>query len=110
MARAPRCRGRADVDDFAPRLSFFDSHPDFFEEIAAPRRAAHLGALRDQARRRIRARDGALPNADRRASAHRAQPENNIVRTAKRSRRCSAERSRCTPTRWTTLSLPTEKP
>lgn len=75
-----------DVDSFAPRLSFFfNSHLDFFEEIAKFRAARRIWA------REMRERYGAK---DPRSWALRfhtqtagcsltaAQPENNIVRTA----------------------------
>jgi methylmalonyl-CoA mutase N-terminal domain/subunit len=43
--RAAGDRGGLDVDDFAPRLSyFFDSHLDFFEEIAKFRAARRIWA------------------------------------------------------------------
>ena len=44
-----RIKRGLDVDSFAPRLSFFDIHNDFFEEIAklrAARRICHRGSLR----------------------------------------------------------------
>ena len=65
-----------DVDDFAPRLSFFfNAHIDFFEEIAKYRAARRIWA------RELRERYGAqepalvadaLPHADRRRLADRA--------------------------------------
>ena len=62
------------VDDFAPRLSFFfNSHSDFFEEIAKFRAvAADLVQAHDRALpRRERALDlDALPHPDRRRLAH----------------------------------------
>ena len=65
-----------DVDDFAPRISFFfNSHSDFFEEIAKFRAARKLWAevMRDRFRRAARAIvEAALPHADRRRLAHRA--------------------------------------
>ena len=67
------------VDDFAPRLSFFfNSHNDFFEEIAKFRAARkvwyrrHDGALRSK--ESALALD-ALPHADCRRLAHRAAAE-----------------------------------
>ena len=59
-----------DVDDFAPRLSFFfNSHLDFFEEIAKFRAARRIWARKHA--RRVRRQgpalvDAALPHADRR--------------------------------------------
>ena len=99
--------GRAaglDVDDFAPRLSFFwDVHNDFFEEIAKMRAARRMWA------RLMRERFGARnPRAWLlRAHAQTAgvslvaqQPLNNVVRTAAPGAGGAswAARSRCTPT------------
>jgi methylmalonyl-CoA mutase N-terminal domain/subunit len=74
------------VDDFAPRISFFfNSHSDFFEEIAKFRAARKLwaGVMRD----RFAARDerswelrGHTPTPRVSLTAH--QPYNNVVRTA----------------------------
>ena len=59
------------VDDFAPRLSFFfNSHSDFFEEIAkfrASRRIWHEADDRALPRRERALRLDALPHPDRRA-------------------------------------------
>jgi methylmalonyl-CoA mutase N-terminal domain/subunit len=82
---AARARG-LDVDDFAPRLSFFfNAHIDFFEEIAKYRAARRIWAreLRDQygAKNprswlmRFHAQTAGV-------SLTAQQPENNIVRTA----------------------------
>ena len=62
-----------DVDDFAPRLSFFfNAQIDFFEEIAKYRAARRIWAreLRETLRRASDPRSlaDALPHADRRAS------------------------------------------
>ena len=75
-----------DVDDFAPRLSFFfDAHIDFFEEIAKFRAARRIWA------RWLRDRYGArTPEAQRLrfhtqtagVSLTAQQPMNNVVRTA----------------------------
>ena len=72
-----------DVDDFAPRLSFFfNAHIDFFEEIAKYRAARRIWAR--ELRETFGARDptlvaDALPHADRRACRLTAQqPLNNI--------------------------------
>jgi methylmalonyl-CoA mutase N-terminal domain/subunit len=74
------------VDDFAPRLSFFfDSHLDFFEEIAKFRAARVIWA------RAMREKYGALKPESLRLRFHTQtagvsltaqQPENNITRTA----------------------------
>lgn len=75
-----------DVDDFAPRISFFfNSHIDFFEEIAKFRAARRIWA------KRMRTKYGAKnPKAwmlrfhtqTAGCSLTAQQPENNIVRTA----------------------------
>ena len=65
-----------DVDDFAPRLSFFfNAHNDFFEEIAKFRAARRIWAR--EMRERFGAKDralaaDALPHPDRRRVADRA--------------------------------------
>jgi methylmalonyl-CoA mutase N-terminal domain/subunit len=75
-----------DVDDFAPRLSFFfNAHIDFFEEIAKYRAARRIwaremretyGAQRDESMRmRFHAQTAGV-------SLTAQQPLNNIVRTA----------------------------
>jgi methylmalonyl-CoA mutase N-terminal domain/subunit len=74
-----------DVDDFAPRLSFFfDSHIDFFEEIAKFRAARRIWA------RWMRDRYGARDERSHRLRFHTQtagvsltaqQPDNNVVRT-----------------------------
>jgi methylmalonyl-CoA mutase N-terminal domain/subunit len=75
-----------DIDDFAPRLSFFwNSHLDFFEEIAKLRAARRIWA------RHMRERYGAKKKESWLMRFHTQtagcslwdkQPENNIVRTA----------------------------
>jgi methylmalonyl-CoA mutase N-terminal domain/subunit len=75
-----------DVDEFAPRLSFFfNSHSDFFEEIAKFRAARRIWA------RHMRERYGAknprswalrFHTQTAGCSATAQQPENNIMRTA----------------------------
>jgi methylmalonyl-CoA mutase N-terminal domain/subunit len=75
-----------DIDDFAPRLSFFfNSHIDFFEEICKFRAARRIYA------RRMRERYGAkdprswtlrFHTQTAGCSATAQQPENNIVRVA----------------------------
>jgi len=75
-----------DIDSFAPRLSFFfDSHVDFFEEIAKFRAARRIWA------RWMRDRYGAEDERSLKLRFHTQtagvsltaqQPENNIVRTA----------------------------
>lgn len=75
-----------DVDDFAPRLSFFfNSHMNFFEEIAKFRAARRIWA------KRLRDKYGAKKQESWKLRFHTQtagcsltaqQPENNIVRTA----------------------------
>ncbi|NOT35620.1 MAG: methylmalonyl-CoA mutase [Candidatus Eisenbacteria bacterium] len=82
-----RCMERGlDIDDFAPRLSYFwNSHLDFFEEIAKLRAARRIWA------RHMRERYGAKKKESWLMRFHTQtagcslwdkQPENNIVRTA----------------------------
>ena len=105
-----------DVDDFAPRLSFFfNAHIDFFEEIAKYRAARRIWAreMRDTygATRRALAAD-ALPHPDRRRLADRpaAARQHRPDRRSRRSPACSAAPSRCTPTPIDeALALPTEE-
>ncbi|MFH0943933.1 MAG: methylmalonyl-CoA mutase family protein [Planctomycetota bacterium] len=104
-----------DVDDFAPRLSFFfDAHLDFFEEIAKFRAARRIWA------RHMREKYGAknprswlvrFHTQTAGVSLTAQQPENNIVRTA-----CEAlsavlggTQSLHTNSMDETLALPTEK-
>ncbi len=103
-------RAGLDVDEFAPRLSFFfNSHNDFFEEIAKFRAARRIWA-QDDARPVRRPRPALLDvrfhTQTAGCSLTAQQPYNNIVR--RRSRRWPrfwAGRSRCTPTRSTRPSL-----
>src|SRR5215216_4819431 len=75
-----------DVDDFAPRLSFFfNAHIDFFEEIAKYRAARRIWAR--EMRERYRARDPRswlmrFHTQTAGVSLTAQQPELNIVRTA----------------------------
>ena len=99
-----------DVDDFAPRLSFFfNAQIDFFEEIAKYRAARRIWAreLRDTyGAKREKSLADALPHADGRGLADRAaaaqQHRADGDRGARRA--CSAAPSRCTPTRTTRRS------
>jgi methylmalonyl-CoA mutase N-terminal domain/subunit len=75
-----------DVDDFAPRLSFFfNAHSDFFEEIAKYRAARHIwcNAMRERFKAKNE-RSWALRFHTQTAgcSLTAQQPRNNIVRTA----------------------------
>jgi methylmalonyl-CoA mutase N-terminal domain/subunit len=75
-----------DIDDFAPRLSFFfNSHSDFFEEISKFRAARKIWALA------MRDRYGARNERSQKLRFHAQtagcsltwqQPDNNVVRTA----------------------------
>ena len=80
-----------DVDDFAPRLSFFwDIHNDFFEEIAKLRAARRIWARHLKERYGAKESalvDDALPLADRRRDAHRAAADEQ-----RRARRLSGAR------------------
>lgn len=103
------------VDDFAPRLSFFfDSHLDFFEEIAKFRAARRIWA------RKMRDEFGALDPRSWMLRFHTQtagvsltaqQPENNIVRTAFEALAAvlGGTQSLHTNSMDETLALPTEK-
>ena len=104
-----------DVDDFAPRLSFFwDVHNDFFEEIAKFRAARRIWA------RHLREKYGARNPESWRLRTHAQtagvtltaqQPENNIVRVAYQAMAAAlgGTQSLHTNAMDETLALPTEK-
>jgi methylmalonyl-CoA mutase, N-terminal domain len=104
-----------DVDDFAPRLSFFfDVHNDFFEEIAKFRAARRIWA------RRLRDVYGARNPESWRLRTHAQtagvslvaeQPENNIARVAYQAMAAvlGGTQSLHTNSMDETLALPTEK-
>ena len=104
-----------DVDDFAPRLSFFwDVHNDFFEEVAKFRAARRIWA------RHLRDRYGAKNPESWRLRTHAQtagvtltaqQPENNIVRVAYQALAAvlGGTQSLHTNSMDETLALPTEK-
>ncbi|HUG38995.1 MAG TPA: methylmalonyl-CoA mutase family protein [Longimicrobiales bacterium] len=104
-----------DVDDFAPRLSFFfDVHNDFFEEIAKLRAARRIWA------RHLRENLGAKREESWRLRTHAQtagvtlvapQPENNIVRVAYQAMAAAlgGTQSLHTNSMDETLALPTEK-
>jgi len=104
-----------DVDDFAPRLSFFfDVHNDFFEEIAKFRAARRIWA------KRMRDVYGAKKEESWRLRTHAQtagvslvaqQPENNIVRVAYQAMAAAlgGTQSLHTNSMDETLALPTEK-
>src|SRR3990170_3497396 len=75
-----------DVDDFAPRLSFFfNSHLDFFEEIAKYRAARRIWARHMRERYKAKKPESWLLRFHIQTagvSLTAQQPENNIVRTA----------------------------
>ncbi len=103
------------VDEFAPRLSFFfNSHTDFFEEIAKFRAARRIWArhMRD----RYRAKDPRswmlrFHTQTAGCSLTAQQPENNIMRTAFQalSAVLGGTQSLHTNSMDETLGLPTEK-
>jgi methylmalonyl-CoA mutase N-terminal domain/subunit len=104
-----------DVDQFAPRLSFFfDVHNDFFEEIAKFRAARRIWA------RHLREKYGAKNPESWRLRTHAQtagvsltapQPENNIVRVAYQGMAAvlGGTQSLHTNSMDETLALPTEK-
>jgi methylmalonyl-CoA mutase N-terminal domain/subunit len=104
-----------DVDDFAPRLSFFfDVHNDFFEEVAKFRAARRIWA------KRMRDVYGARKPESWRLRTHAQtagvslvaqQPENNIVRVAYQALAAvlGGTQSLHTNSMDETLALPTEK-
>ncbi len=104
-----------DVDDFAPRLSFFfDSHLDFFEEIAKFRAARRIWARK--MREDLGAKDPRswmlrFHTQTAGVSLTAQQPENNIVRTAFEALAAvlGGTQSLHTNSMDETLSLPTEK-
>ena len=75
-----------DVDDFAPRLSyFFNSHLDFFEEIAKYRAARRIWAKRMKEKYHAKNPKSLLCRFHTQTagcSLTAQQPENNIIRTA----------------------------
>jgi methylmalonyl-CoA mutase, N-terminal domain len=104
-----------EVDDFAPRLSFFwDVHNDFFEEIAKFRAARRIWA------RTLKEKYGAKDPQSWRLRTHAQtagvtltaqQPENNIVRVAYQAMAAvlGGTQSLHTNSMDETLALPTEK-
>ncbi|CAN5725085.1 methylmalonyl-CoA mutase family protein [soil metagenome] len=104
-----------DVDDFAPRLSFFwDVHNDFFEEIAKFRAARRIWA------RVLREKYGSTNAESWRLRTHAQtagvtltaqQPENNIVRVAYQAMAAvlGGTQSLHTNSMDETLALPTER-
>ena len=126
VRRVRRSRRGLDVDEFAPRLSFFfNAHIDFFEEIAKYRAARRIWAreLRERygADRRALAA-AALPRPDRRGVAdgaaageqHRADGDPGARGRARRhADRCTrtpwTRRSRCPRSRRSKIALRTQQ-
>jgi len=104
-----------DVDDFAPRLSFFfNSHLDFFEEVAKFRAARRIWA------KRLKNKYGAKNPRSWQLRFHTQtagfsltaqQPENNIARTAFQGLAAvmGGTQSLHTNSMDETLALPSEK-
>lgn len=103
------------IDDFAPRLSFFfNSHSDFFEEIAKFRAARRIWS------RRMKEKYGAKKEESMRLRFHTQtagcsltaqQPENNIVRVALQALQAvlGGTQSLHTDSMDETYALPSEK-
>jgi methylmalonyl-CoA mutase N-terminal domain/subunit len=104
-----------DVDKFAPRLSFFfNSHLDFFEEIAKYRAARRIWARRMQERYGAKKKESLLMRFHTQTAGctlTAQQPENNIVRTAYEAMAAAlgGTQSLHTNSMDETLALPTEK-
>ncbi|MBI5114908.1 methylmalonyl-CoA mutase family protein [Candidatus Poribacteria bacterium] len=104
-----------DVDEFAPRLSFFfNAHSDFFEEIAKYRAARRIWAR--EMRDKYKAKDPRswllrFHTQTAGCSLTAQQPENNIVRTAYQalSAIMGGTQSLHTNSMDETYALPTEK-
>jgi methylmalonyl-CoA mutase N-terminal domain/subunit len=104
-----------DVDEFAPRLSFFfNAHNDFFEEVAKYRAARRIWAR--EMRDRYKAKDPRswlmrFHTQTAGCSLTAQQPENNIVRTAYQALAAvmSGTQSLHTNSMDETYALPTEK-
>ena len=96
-----------DVDEFAPRLSFFfNAHNDFIEEVAKFRAARRLWAriMRDRfGASNPRAQQLRFHTQTAGSTLTAQQPDNNIVRRAPRARSWAA-RTRCTRTPSTRCS------
>ncbi|MDZ7859741.1 MAG: methylmalonyl-CoA mutase family protein [Candidatus Krumholzibacteriota bacterium] len=104
-----------DVDDFAPRLSFFfNSHLDFFEEIVKYRAARKIWAKRMKEKYGAKKEKSLLLRFHTQTagcSLTAQQPENNIVRTAFQglSAVLGGTQSLHTNSMDETLALPSEK-
>jgi methylmalonyl-CoA mutase N-terminal domain/subunit len=104
-----------DVDVFAPRLSFFfNSHLDFFEEIAKYRAARRIWARHMKEKYGARNPESLLVRFHTQTAGctlTAQQPENNIVRTAYQAMAAAlgGTQSLHTNSMDETLALPTEK-
>jgi len=104
-----------DVDSFAPRLSFFfDSHLDFFEEIAKFRAARRIWAREMKNRYGAKKKESLLLRFHTQTAGctlTAQQPENNIVRTAFQALQAvlGGTQSLHTNSMDETWALPTEK-
>lgn len=102
------------VDEFAPRLSFFfNSHLDFFEEIAKFRAARRIWAkvMKEKFKANSRSQILRFHTQTAGCSLTAQQPENNIVRTAYEALAAvlGGTQSLHTNSMDETLALPTEK-
>jgi methylmalonyl-CoA mutase N-terminal domain/subunit len=104
-----------DIDDFAPRLSFFfDAHSDFFEEVAKFRAARRMWARIMKERFKAKNKKSLLMRFHTQTagvSLTAQQPENNIVRIAMQalSAVMGGTQSLHTNSMDETLALPTQK-
>ena len=104
-----------DVDKFAPRLSyFFNSHLDFFEEIAKYRAARRIWARTMKTKYGAKRKESLLLRFHTQTAGctlTAQQPENNIVRTAYEAMAAAlgGTQSLHTNSMDETLALPTEK-
>ncbi|AFM01881.1 methylmalonyl-CoA mutase family protein [Desulfitobacterium dehalogenans ATCC 51507] len=103
------------VDDFAPRLSFFfNSHTDFFEEIAKYRAARRIWARHMKEKYKAEKEESLLLRFHTQTagcSLTAQQPENNIIRTAYQAMAAvlGGTQSLHTNSMDEVLALPTEK-
>jgi methylmalonyl-CoA mutase N-terminal domain/subunit len=104
-----------DVDKFAPRLSFFfNSHLDFFEEIAKYRAARRIWARTMKEKYGAKKKESLLVRFHTQTAGctlTAQQPENNIIRTAYEAMAAAlgGTQSLHTNSMDETLALPTEK-
>jgi methylmalonyl-CoA mutase N-terminal domain/subunit len=104
-----------DVDDFAPRLSFFfNSHLDFFEEIAKYRAARRIWARTMKEKYGAKKMESLLVRFHTQTAGctlTAQQPENNVVRTAYEAMAAAigGTQSLHTNSLDETLALPSEK-